>query len=194
VYNFIKIIVLVLLFGCSNLNQKVDINNLAFNIVKGVYFESKGHCSSTFINYKNKIRHITNAHCCTKTTYYNEEMVRFKQIDNKNDLCELQHNSMLKFGISLSNREIKIDDSIIHIGYPFNYILTKSIGNISSFNNTNNKNNQSLTLTNALTLPGMSGGAAVNEYGELVGIISQSDTLGQGRFIELSVLKRFLDK
>lgn len=183
----------LLFFSCSSLNYNLDINNLAFNTVKRINSANGGHCSSVFINYKDKIRHITNAHCCNKPMSYVEELVFFKKVDVKNDLCELTHNSIPNYGIELSNIKTKIGDTVYHIGYPFEFILTKSFGEVHTLNYDNNAGKQLLTLTSALTLPGMSGGAAINKNGKLIGIISQTDKLGQGRFIPIEVLIGFLN-
>ncbi len=182
------------LFGCSSLDYKVDYNNLAFNMVKKINFESGGHCSSTFIKYKNKIRHVTNAHCCKEQVYYNEEPVNFKQVDIPNDLCELDHNYIPNYGLDLSISEVKTGDIVYNIGFPLVFIITKSMGEISDFKYTLTVNKQPLTATTALTLPGMSGGAAINSDGKLIGIVSQTNGMGEGRFIPLETVKEFLDK
>lgn len=171
--------------------QKVVYNAKTF--VKKIVSINGGHCSSVFINYKNKVRHVTNAHCCKLTMLYKDKEVKFLKIDEPVDLCELGHDDMSKTGINFSPNTPEVTNTIHTVGYPGHYELTIGQGRIVADLYNSPLNNQLLYRTSAFTIPGSSGGGAFDENGDLFGIVSQGNGLLHGAFIPAKTVKEFLD-
>lgn len=174
-----------------SIEKKVVYN--AKHYVKKVFTSDGGHCSSTFVKYKNKVRYLTNAHCCKTDLSLDGSPVSFIKIDIQNDLCELSSSNMLKDGLNLSSTDIQITDIVYTVGFPANYDLTLDKGRVAAINYISTVNNQVLVATTAFSFGGSSGGAALNEYGNLIGIVSQANGLGKGYFIPLKTIRDFLN-
>lgn len=94
-------ILLTFLFSCAitpvDNEKKVVFNSKAY--VHKVMSVLGGHCSSVYVNYKNKVRHITNAHCCENPLLLDGKELKFVKIDVPNDLCELSHDNIPSRGV-----------------------------------------------------------------------------------------------
>lgn len=152
-----------------------------------------GHCSSVYVNYKGKVRHVTNAHCCVMPMIFNAKELKFLKIDKENDLCEIGHDKMPPTGIAMSQTDPEVTNIVYTVGYSGPYDLTISQGRIVSGLYRSPLNDQLLYRTSSFTIGGNSGGAAFNENGDLFGIVSQGNGLMHGAFIPLSALRKFLD-
>ena len=152
-----------------------------------------GHCSSVYVNYKGKIRHVTNAHCCDAPLLLNSQELKFLKIDKENDLCELGHDKIPSTGIAMSQIDPEVTNIVYTVGYSGPYDLTISQGRIVSGLYRSPLNNQLLYRTSSFTIGGNSGGAAFNENGDLFGIVSQGNGLNHGAFIPLAAVRKFLD-
>jgi hypothetical protein len=164
------------------------------NHVKKIMSVLGGHCSSVFVKHDGKIRHITNAHCCTIPMLYGKDVVEFGRIDVNNDLCELKHKNMTKDGILLSQKTAELTDIIYTVGFPGYYDLTISQGRIVTRAVPSTLSDQYVIRTSAFTIGGSSGGAALNADGDLIGIVSQGNGIPHGSFVPLYVLREFLNK
>lgn len=196
-YNFVSIMIslLTLLFvGLQNPQSSEErlVHNAKAH-VKKVFLLGGGHCSSTIVSYKEKVRHITNAHCCMQPMFYNKQGVRFLKIDIPNDLCEISYDGMSKTGIRMSSLPIKPTNIVYTVGFPGPYDLTISQGRIVSEFYVSPLNNQFLYMTTSFTIGGSSGGAALDKNGDLYGIVSQGNGINHGQFIPLDTVKQFLN-
>lgn len=191
------VVTLLLMFVLScaitpvNNEKKVVFNAKAY--VHKVTNVLGGHCSSVYINYKNKVRHVTNAHCCVNPLFIDGKEVKFLKIDIPNDLCELGHDNIPKRGINMSQRTPEVTDIVYTVGFSGPYDLTISIGRIVSGLYLSPLNDQLLYRTTSFTIGGNSGGGAFDEEGNLFGIVSQSNGLNHGAFIPLVTVKSFLN-
>lgn len=190
------LILSTLIMSCSELLVKTKEQNIVFvakNYIKKVKTLDGGHCSSIFVNYKNKVRHITNAHCCKTPLVYEEKVVEFLKIDTVNDLCELGHNSLPSSGVNISYHTPEVTDNVHAIGFPGMYELTISDGKIVSGLYESPLNGQKLYRTTTFTIPGSSGGAAVDDNGDLLGVVSQTNGYSHGSFIPVKAVIEFLN-
>ncbi len=191
------VVTLLLMFVLScavtpvNNEKKVVFNAKAY--VHKVTNILGGHCSSVYVSYKNKVRHITNAHCCGEPLLLDGKEVKFLKIDVPNDLCELGHDNIPSRGIRMSQKTPEVTDIVYTVGYSGPYDLTISIGRIVSGLYLSPLNDQLLYRTSSFTIGGNSGGAAFNEEGDLFGIVSQGNGLNHGAFIPLEAVKAFLN-
>jgi hypothetical protein len=175
----------------KNNEQKIVYNAKAY--VKKVTNIEGGHCSSVFVSYKGKTRHITNAHCCTAPMLYEDKPVAFLKVDTVNDLCELGHDNISKRGINISSRIPETTDVVYTVGFPGPYELTIGHGRIVSGLWSSPLNNQLLYRTSSFTIGGSSGGGAFDENGDLMGIVSQANGLAHGSFIPMVAVREFLN-
>lgn len=192
---FVVALLLVFILSCSitpvSNEKKVVINAKAY--VHKVISSLGGHCSSVYVSYKNKVRHITNAHCCTNPLLLDGKEMTFLKIDISNDLCELGHDNIPRKGVKLSNKTPEVTDIVYSVGYSGPYELTISIGRIVSGLYLSPVNGQLLFRTSSFCIGGNSGGAALDEEGNLFGIMSQANGLNHGSFIPLTSIKAFLN-
>lgn len=185
-----------LIISCTNLVKEDYESKVVFNsksYVKKVTGIIGGHCSSVFISYKNKVRHVTNAHCCVAPMLYNGKPVEFKKIDESVDLCELSHDEIPKKGINFSQNVPEVTDIVYSVGYSGFYDLNISQGRIVTPLFISPLNGQFLYGTSAFAIPGNSGGAALDKKADLFGIVSVANGLLHGSFIPAAVVKSFLN-
>jgi hypothetical protein len=171
--------------------QKIVFNAKAY--VKKIISVEGEHCSSVFVSYKNKVRHITNAHCCKSQMFYNQEPVTFLKINEPNDLCEIGHKNISKTGVNFSPNTPEVTNIVHTVGFSGPYELTIGLGRIVSGLYELPLNGQMLYRTSAFTIGGNSGGAAFDENGDLFGIVSQGNGLLHGAFIPATAVKEFLN-
>jgi hypothetical protein len=189
------LILILFAFSCATtLNQKEE--KIVYNSKSFIYKINSltgGHCSSVFVSYKGKTRHVTNAHCCTTPMLYNGKNTFFQKIDEKNDLCELTHGELNRTGINLSQRVLEVTNIVYTVGFPGNYDLTIGQGRIVGLSMESSFNGQILHRTSSFAIPGSSGGAVLDEDGNLIGIVSQANGINHGSFIPVEVLRSFLN-
>lgn len=189
------LILILFTFSCAiTLDQKEE--KIVFNsrsFVHKIHSFLGGHCSSVFVSYKGKTRHVTNAHCCTTPMAYNNKEVTFGKIDTQNDLCELKHDGLNRTGINISQKVLEVTNIVYTVGFPGPYDLTIGQGRIVGLLVPSSFNGQLLHRTTSFAIGGSSGGAVLDQDGNLVGITSQANGLGHGAFIPAEVLKSFLN-
>lgn len=93
----------------------------------------------------------------------------------------------------MSSKKPEVTDIVYTVGFSGPYDLTISIGRIVSGLFMSPLNDQLLYRTSSFTIGGNSGGAALNEQGDLFGIVSQSNGLNHGSFIPLETIRVFLN-
>jgi hypothetical protein len=132
----------------------------------------KAFCSSTFIKYKDKVRHITNNHCCVEPMMYNTSPITIVKTDPINDICEISHDNMPKNGlvfaksINILERSFGIGFSSFSMrenelsGFKFRYTIGNIAGVIEEVVS---------IISSSLSFPGMSGGPLLNSKGEVLG-------------------------
>lgn len=190
---------LIMLISCGFFNVQTKEQILIANskmFVKKVTMmvdDSGGYCSSTYVIYKNKTRHVTNAHCCGADLYMDGKQLKISKVDVPNDLCELKDPSESKGGFFISYNAPEVTDSVYTVGFPIYYDLTIDKGRIVSGLKASMLNQQLLYKTTAFTYGGSSGGAALDENSLLLGIVSQANGLAQGAFIPAKTLIEFLN-
>lgn len=186
------------LIGCSTISEDTLIQNVSKTNVKPIFkIDGNRTCSSVFLVYKNKVRHVTNAHCCDVGPMYFEGVGTEQVKKSPNvDLCELKHSKMPTDGVKLSQENPQIGSKVYIVGFPMYHDFSISFGRITSNKTTNIIPMMELPIimTNAFTYYGNSGGAALNEKGELVGITAITvHGVWTGGFTPVDELKRFLD-
>lgn len=196
------IIVFSLLFGNSfaEVPKEQNIINISNEHVKQIFTADGGWCSSVVLEYKSHIRQVTNAHCCKVPMFRNNSFVEFIKIDTKKDLCEFTTKVLPLSGIKLSERTVNFNQTTYVAGFPDGFhgrLITKGVVTgfyVKGINETNPKIPPTyLDTVSNFVAGGNSGGAAMNEDGELIGIIAQRDSFYTGRYIPLPVLRFFLD-
>ena len=186
------------LIGCSTISEDTLIQNVAKTNVKPIFtLDGARVCSSVLLTHNGKIRHVTNAHCCDVGIIYYEGVATEQVKKNPSvDLCELKHSRLPKDGIKLSENNPQIGSKVYIVGFPMYHDFSISFGRITSNKTTNIIPMMELPIimTNAFTYYGNSGGAALNEKGELVGITAITvPGVWIGGFVPVDVLKSFLD-
>ena len=157
-----------------------------------------GSCSSVFVSYRGKIRHITNSHCCpiSSKVYYNNQPVKINKVDTSVDLCELSHKQIPKLGLFLSSTDAELGDKIYISGFPTGHYFSIAEGHVTTHlyrQDIADLIGLPLMKTNAFLDQGGSGGAVINSSGYLIGIASvMYQKNSHGAFIPVSFLKEFL--
>lgn len=193
---------LLVLMGCSGkppVKEEVTIKQISLEFVKKIHIlgpDGEGSCSSVFVNYKNKIRHITAGHCCTGIMQYKNKTVKIKKAAPHYDLCELSHKMMPKRGMRVMYKNPEMGDKIYFAGFPKGHNFSISQGFITTgvyrfpvpfFH--------PLMQTNAYAYYGNSGGAAINTDGDFLGIVSTTSApFAHGSFVPVETVTKFLDE
>ncbi len=197
-YRFVGILVLLIgLLSCIVFNPKQQEQTIIYNskhYVKKINTPNGLYCSSVYINFKNEVRHITNAHCCGKSLYIDNIIMKTIKIDQALDLCELKDLKIPKNGIDISNKLPEITDIVYIVGFPADYGLTIDMGRIASDLTPSGFNGQILYQTTAFAFGGSSGGATLDENGKLIGITVQTNTVNHGMFIPMKDVVNFLNQ
>lgn len=196
-YRFVGTMALLIgLISCAMFNPNLQEQTIVYNAkhyVKKVTTPEGSYCSSIYVNYKNKVRHITNAHCCRTSLLLNNEPMSIVKVDVPNDLCELKDKVMPAKGINISLTKPQVTNNIYTVGYPANYNLTISTGRIVTDLTPSSLNGQFLYQTTAFVFGGSSGGAALDENGRLIGVVCQTNELAHGMFIPITSVVNFLN-
>lgn len=183
--------------SCSSLTDSDLIaKRVSLQYVKSIHLENGGGlCSSVFVNYKNKVRHVTNSHCCQQPVYFKGKLVEIVKQNPITDLCELNHNDKPKIGINMSNNEAEIGDRIYIAGFPIGgHEFSMSTGFVTSKVKMDIIPFRPLIITNAFATFGNSGGGVISSKGLLVGITDVSNIrFNTGGYIPIKVLKDFLN-
>lgn len=178
-------------------NEEQTIKSVSKDFVHKIHIntpEASGTCSSVFIRYKEKVRHVTNAHCCKGELSYNGVPATIVKSAPQVDLCEITHKAMPKTGINLAADGLDVGDKVYIVGYPSGYDLSISNGHVVIRFRLSNFLTP-LTQTNAWAYYGNSGGAAISSNGQLVGITSMIIVEHKhAAYVPLAILKEFLNK
>lgn len=188
----------LLVVSCANLpSEEHLIKNVSIRNVHKITItssEGSGSCSSVFVKYKEKVRHVTNAHCCKGNITYNDSPVTIVKSVPEVDLCEISHDKMPRTGIDMAADGLDVGDKVYIVGFPAGYDLSISEGHIVIRFRLSNFLTP-LTQTNAWAYYGNSGGAAISSNGRLVGITSMILLEHKhAAYVPLSILKEFLNK
>jgi len=189
-----KVLLFLSLLYLPNAFSQVSIKAIGKEFVnKIITTDGNNYCSSTFVEYKGKIRHITNAHCCVGKLSFNNSPATIKKVNILTDLCEITHNKIPVFGAKIINKDLEPGDKVYSIGFPSTYqnfsisegyVVTEPV--IDNF--------KTIIYTNAWSYFGYSGGATFNAEGEVVGINSVMMREHQhGGYIPVAILKEFLN-
>lgn len=160
------------------------------------------YCSAAVIKYKDKVRVITNNHCCGHDLImYKEGLSSVLKTSPTKDLCEISPIDE-KEGIELAESTPKLTSTVTMIGsYPFyntfvlNPIEARIIG-YDKFTVPQIKLDADIVLTNREVYHGMSGGPVVAN-GKLVGINMVTflhEQRNMSGFIPVEVIRAFLDE
>lgn len=160
------------------------------------------YCSAAVIKYKDKVRVITNNHCCGHDLImYKEGLSSVLKTSPTKDLCEIAPIDE-KEGIELADSTPKLTSTVTMIGsYPFyntfvlNPIEARIIG-YDRFTVPQIKLDADIVLTNREVYHGMSGGPVVAN-GKLVGINMVTflhEQRNMSGFIPVEVIRAFLDE
>lgn len=134
--------------------------------------DGKAFCSSTFVKYKGKVRHITNNHCCVAPMMYNTSPITIIKTDPINDICEISHDNIPKNGLAFAKsidileRSFGVGFSSFSMrpnelsGFKFRYTVGNIAGVIEEIVS---------IISSSLSFPGMSGGPLLNSKGEILG-------------------------
>lgn len=190
--------VALLIVSCANFpTEEQLIKTVAVRNVHKITISSPegiGTCSSVFVKYKEKVRHITNAHCCKGDITFDGNPATIVKTTPQVDLCEITHNIMPRTGIDMAADGLEVADKVYIVGFPSGYDLSISEGHVtvrfrlSQFLTP-------LTQTNAWAYYGNSGGAAISSNGRLVGITSMILVEHKhAAYVPLNILKEFLNK
>lgn len=214
-----RILLLVALISSTSLAKtrkevRKEVKNNTFLVMS----PEDGSSGSSFsvIDSNGKVRIVTNAHVCNSAkTMYAEDIgiLPVVKIDQKNDLCELEAPVTITHGLKIG-KQPEPGDAVYTAGYPYNYNqnFTMQDGEIvalfqnKSCDMLDPKNPKKCStvdsfLTTALSGSGGSGGPAVNDNGEVIGVvfsvfathISRQGAVGHAAIIRGSVLKNFLN-
>lgn len=192
------LIAISLLFTASCATyEDSHIKSVANTYIKRVYsINGNNLCSSVFIEYKGKIRHVTNNHCCENRDvfYMGKNTTQVKKNPNY-DLCELSHDQMPKRGIQFADKIHEQGDRIFVIGFPMYHELSISTGRITSDEKIDIVPGLPVVMTNAFVFYGNSGGAVINTDGKLLGITAITiPQVWTGGFISMKRVIEFLEE
>lgn len=171
-------------------------------------FTPSGQGSGIIINSDGYI--VTNAHVVEGATGINVELdndetyaAKLIGIDTKTDLAVIKIEAENLVAAEFGNSDaLQVGERVIAIGNPGGATLAGSVsqGIVSGVNRTLNDGNHTSTYiqTDAAIKPGNSGGALVNEYGQVVGInsakVAAVDYEGIGFAIPVSEAKPIIDQ
>lgn len=173
------------------------IKSVANTYVKRIYnLNGSNLCSSVFVEYKGKIRHITNNHCCeNRDVYYVGKLTNQVRKTANYDLCELSHDQMPNRGLPFATSIHEQGDRVFVIGFPMHHELSISTGRITSDEKIDIVPGLPIVMTNAFVFYGNSGGAVVNTEGKLLGITSITiPQVWTGGFISMKRVIEFLEE
>ena len=126
--------VALFIVSCANFpTEEQLIKNVAVRNVHRISIttpEGSGSCSSVFVKYKEKVRHMTNAHCCKGDINYEGSPVRIVKSAPEVDLCEITHDKMPRTGIDMAADGLDVGDKVYIVGYPAGYDLSISEGHV----------------------------------------------------------------
>ena len=198
--SLIFVLVGTILIACSGLKSLNDTDRLVKQVtlqhVVAIKNEAdSSHCSSVFVRYKGKVRHVTNSHCCQQAIFYKGSILSIIKDSPEVDLCEVSNPYKSTVGISMANNEAQIADRIYIAGYPIGgHDFSLTTGFVSTLSRTHIVMGRPIILTNAFATFGNSGGAVVSTDGYLVGILSvSSKAFNHGGYVPLTILKYFLN-
>ena len=160
------------------------------------------YCSAAVVKYKDKVRVITNNHCCGHDLImYKDGLSSVLKTSPTKDLCEISPIDE-KEGIELAEATPKLTSTVTMIGsYPFynTYVLNPIEARIIGYDKFTVPQiglDADIVLTNREVYHGMSGGPVIAN-GKLVGI-NMVTFLHEQRnvsgFIPVEVIRAFLDE
>lgn len=154
----------------------LDENKKSVGIGSGVLINSKGYLITNF--------HVVSSGVCyniqfeeQEETFFTDTIIKYNQ---NFDLAILKINDITKKPISILSKSQKLSrgQKIVAIGSPLGLFNTISDGIISGFRKNENSSCSFIQFT-APSSPGSSGGALMDLYGNLVGIMAGGFNAGQ---------------
>lgn len=135
------------------------------------------YCSSSHIKYKRKIFTVTNRHCCENITYYSPyvnvggSFETILHMSEEHDVCVLTATNVVR-PLKLAEKEVKMWDPILIMGFPMGHSLTPQAGIIILMNYDKAWGPKIYPSHEVLIkiLPGNSGSPVLNKYGNVVGL------------------------
>lgn len=208
---------LMLLLLLSNVSFAADRKKIRSIAERNTFvifnLETQGRGSAfAVIDQKGNMRFITNAHVCyggkRMYAYEYESTMNVIKVDDKKDLCEFTAPYTFSGNGLRIGKNPRIGDSVHVSGYPAhsrgNFVMTDGeiyakVNNARSCDDTLTRCTETTALaTTAMSGFGGSGGSAVNDNGELVGIVfsihpfAPMANVGFAHVIDITILKEFL--
>lgn len=172
------VFLMFMLFSSLCLATSQEVLDVRMRMAESVTYiqNSKGSCTATFVNFRNSVRLLTNAHCCIEDTImvFNGDKVDVKVVkkDVEYDLCELE-NKFENKGFNFSPKVFPLGDTY-SVGYPNStFNLSKGILQIVYPNVISPTKVAFVVVSDSLAYPGISGGALLNDKGELIAIVNK---------------------
>ena len=185
----LSFLISIAIISCAHMPtpESDNIAYIARTHVNKIFSPTGGHCTSFYAEINGKIRHLSAGHCCVMPMDIKGEVLQFLKVDQGTDVCELSMGEFRSSGIKLAKQNAEITDKIHAIGFPLDNELTISSGRVIKTLR-RGLGDTLVVRTNANVFPGNSGGPVVNDKGELVGVVSQTNGFWNGHFVPLDIV------
>jgi len=176
----------------DNAERELEINSIDLSKFSKKYVDNvkplktvrgQRYCSSSYVQYGDKVYTVTNQHCCDAM----EEVEGLRRVDNvlekilyisdKHDVCILT-SYKTKSNIKLAKKDIGYLDDVIILGYPRGEEFTPRQGLVLALNewtpvqyDWDDVRSRPSHIVSFVSYPGNSGSPVFNKKGQLIGLL-----------------------